>query len=161
VDGSPGAAQALDEAVGLARLANATLVPVRVVPAPEHFGFDRLLATTLAAQPRKGADAHALSVAEEYVNDVARKLRASGLTATPKVMVGSPAERILAAADQVDADIIVMGTRGYLEPLRTLLGSTADQVLQTARRPVLLVRRTDGRGSPAYPTVVTSAAARA
>jgi nucleotide-binding universal stress UspA family protein len=153
VDGSPGAALALAEAFGLARLTNAAIVVLRVIAPPERFGFDRLLATTLAAQPSEGANAHALSVADDYVNDLARKLRATGLTATPKVMVGSPAERILVAADQVDADLIVMSTRGYLEPLRTLLGSTADKVVQAAGRPVLLVRRTDGRGSPAYQTV--------
>jgi nucleotide-binding universal stress UspA family protein len=144
VDGSPGAAQALDEAISLARLTGAAIVPVRVIPKPEHFGFDPLLATTLGARPDEGADAHALAVAEQYVNEVARKLRAHGLTASPKVMVGAPAERIVAAADEVDADVIVMSTRAYLEPLRSLIGSTADEVVQTARRPVLLVRRTDG-----------------
>ena len=161
VDGSPGAAQALDEAVGLARLTNAALVLVRVVPAPEHFGFDPLLATTLAARPNEEAEAHALAVAEEYVNDLARKLRARGLNAAPKVMIGSPAERILAAADQLDVDVIVMSTRAYLEPLRTLLGSTADQVAQAARRPVLLVRRTGARASSAHPAVGSNPAAQA
>jgi nucleotide-binding universal stress UspA family protein len=144
VDGSPGAAQALDEAISLARLTAAAIVAVRVIPKPEHFGFDPLLSTTLGARPDEGADAHALAVAEQYVNEVARKLRAHGLTASPKVMVGTPAERIVAAADEVDADLIVMSTRAYVEPLRSLMGSTADEVVQTARRPVLLVRRTDG-----------------
>jgi nucleotide-binding universal stress UspA family protein len=144
VDGSPGGAQALDEAIALARLTGSALVLLRVIASPEHFGFDPLLATTLGAQPRAESDAQALSVAEEYVNTMARRIRAHGIDATHKVMVGAAAERIVAAADQLDADLIVMSTHGYLAPVRTLLGSTADDVVQTAGRPVLLVRRTDG-----------------
>ena len=63
-------------------------------------------------------------------------------------MVGLPAERIVAAAEQVDADLIVMSTHGYQAPLRTLLGSVADEVVRHAGRPVVLVRRTDVKGGP-------------
>jgi nucleotide-binding universal stress UspA family protein len=149
VDGSPGGAQALDEAVALARLTGAALVLVRVIPAPEHFGFDPVLEKTLGVTPRPHADARALEIAEDYVNDVSRRLRAHGIEATPRVMVGVPAERIVVAAQQVDADLIVMSTHGYQVPLRTLLGSVADEVVRHAGRPVLLVRRTDVRGRPA------------
>jgi nucleotide-binding universal stress UspA family protein len=48
VDSSPGAAQALEKAVTLARLTDAELVLVRVIPTPDHFGFDPLLTTRLA-----------------------------------------------------------------------------------------------------------------
>jgi nucleotide-binding universal stress UspA family protein len=146
VDGSPGGAQALDEAIALARLTDAAVVLVRVVPSPEHFGFDPLLARTLAARPQDGSDERALAVAEEYVNVVTDRLRRRGIEATPRVMIGSAAERIVAAAEQLDADLIVMSTRGYLAPIRTLLGSTADKVVESAGRPVLLVRRTDRVG---------------
>ena len=146
VDGSPGGAQALDEAIALARQTGAALVLVRVISSPEHFGFDPLLATTLGAQPHPDSDAQLLAEAEEYVNVQAGKIRAHGIDATGKVMVGPAAERIVAAANQLDADLIVMSTHGYLAPVRTLLGSTADKVVESAGRPVLLVRRTDRVG---------------
>jgi nucleotide-binding universal stress UspA family protein len=146
VDGSPGGAQALDEAIALARLTDAAVVLVRVVPSPEHFGFDPLLARTLAARPQGGSEERALAAAEEYVNVVAERLRRHGIDATPRVMIGPVAERIVTAAEQVDADLIVMSTHGYLAPLRTVLGSTADKVVESAGRPVLLVRRTDRAG---------------
>ena len=144
VDGSPGAAQALGEAVGLARRTGAAVVLVRVIPPPEYFGFDPLLATTLGAHPHGDQQAQVLAAAEEYVNELARRLRAHGIDITPKVMVGLPAERIVAAAEQLDADVIVMSTHAYPAPVRSLLGSTAAEVVRAARRPVLLVRRTVG-----------------
>jgi nucleotide-binding universal stress UspA family protein len=38
-------------------------------------------------------------------------------------------------------DVIVMGTRALTGPARALLGSTADEVVGHADRPVLLVRQ--------------------
>jgi nucleotide-binding universal stress UspA family protein len=149
VDGSPGAAQALDEAITLARRTDAVLVLVRVVSSSENFGFDPLLVSTLGARPRRDSDERALAVAEEYVNVVADRIRCHGIEATPRVMIGSAAERIVTAAEQLDADLIVMSTHGYLAPTRTLLGSTADEVVDSAGRPVLLVRRTAGVGQKA------------
>jgi nucleotide-binding universal stress UspA family protein len=70
-----------------------------------------------------------------------------------RVMVGSPADRIVASAEQVDADLIVMSTHGYQAPLSTLLGSTANEVVRAAGRPVLLVRRTDVIGGRVDSTV--------
>jgi nucleotide-binding universal stress UspA family protein len=48
---------------------------------------------------------------------------------------------ILAVADEVEADLIVMSTHVLKGPARTLLGSVADAVVRTARQPVLLIRR--------------------
>jgi nucleotide-binding universal stress UspA family protein len=141
VDGSPGGAQALDQAVALARLTGAALVLVRVISPPVHFGFDPLLSRTLGAPSHGESDERARAAAEQYVNELVAGIRARGVNATPCLMVGSPAERIVTAAAKLDADLIVMSTHGYLAPLRTLLGSTADRVVQTARRPVLLIRK--------------------
>jgi nucleotide-binding universal stress UspA family protein len=147
VDGSPGGAEALDQAVTLARLTSAVLVLVRVISPPVHFGFDPLLSTTLGAPSQGDSDERARAAAEQYVNELAAGIRAHGVNATPRLMVGSPAERIVAAAAKLNADLIVMSTHGYLAPLRTLLGSTADKVVQSAGRPVLLIRRADRVGS--------------
>jgi nucleotide-binding universal stress UspA family protein len=143
VDGTVGGARALDQATRLARLTGAALVLVRVTQLHGTFGFDPLLHVTLGVQALPKADAEALAAAEEYVNDVSRRLREHGIEATPRVMVGQPAERIVAAAEQLDADVIIMSTHGYQAPLRSVLGSTADQVVRSAGRPVLLVRRGD------------------
>lgn len=54
--------------------------------------------------------------------------------------VGTPAEEIVRYADVCDADLIIMGTHGRSGIAHALMGSVAEQVVRTARCPVLLVR---------------------
>jgi nucleotide-binding universal stress UspA family protein len=48
------------------------------------------------------------------------------------------ADTIVASADELDADLIVLGARG-LAGVRAFLGSVSNHVLQHAKRPVLVV----------------------
>jgi nucleotide-binding universal stress UspA family protein len=75
-------------------------------------------------------------------------VRSAGATsATVKRMVrrGHPAGEIIRGADEVAADLIVLGTHGRTAIARFLLGSTAERVARSASCPVLLVR---GSGEP-------------
>jgi nucleotide-binding universal stress UspA family protein len=54
---------------------------------------------------------------------------------------GEPAEEIIAAAKDWNADLIVMGTHGRGRFAQFLLGSTAETVLRHAPCPVLMVRQ--------------------
>jgi universal stress protein A len=60
---------------------------------------------------------------------------------TNLVRVGSPHASILAIAEKLDVDMIVLTTRGRTGLKRFLLGSTAEQVVRHAKCPVLSVRR--------------------
>lgn len=51
---------------------------------------------------------------------------------------GSPAEEILRAADDLGADLIVMGSHGRTGLMRLLVGSVAEAVMRRAGCPVLL-----------------------
>jgi len=53
---------------------------------------------------------------------------------------GDPAEQILRVANEIHADLIVMGTHGRTGLERLLMGSVAEQVLRQAPCPVLTVR---------------------
>lgn len=55
------------------------------------------------------------------------------------VVFGAPAPEIRAKAEQLDSDLIVLGTHGR-HGLGLLLGSTANGVLHGAKRDVLAVR---------------------
>ena len=70
-----------------------------------------------------------------------------GLRAEPGTRVdhrlneGHPVTEILGVAEEVNADMIVMGTHGRTGLGRLLLGSVAEQVMRKARCPVLTVRK--------------------
>lgn len=69
-----------------------------------------------------------------------------------QVKAGDPADEILAVAERLDADLIVMGSSAH--GLRAaILGSVAREVLRAAKRPVLVVREivngAEGRDSAA------------
>jgi nucleotide-binding universal stress UspA family protein len=51
----------------------------------------------------------------------------------------SPAEAILAMADQIDTDLIVMGSHSRTGLARVVLGSVAESVLRRAHVPVLIL----------------------
>jgi len=56
------------------------------------------------------------------------------------VRSGSPAEEIVKAAREIDADIIVMSTHGRTGVRRTVIGSVAEKVVRYALCPVLTVK---------------------
>lgn len=60
-------------------------------------------------------------------------------TVVSRVEEGAPWKTILRVADEVDADVIVMGTRTHSAMGQFLLGSTANKVMHSSKRPVLIV----------------------
>jgi nucleotide-binding universal stress UspA family protein len=63
-----------------------------------------------------------------------------GVEVERKLLPGDPAHFIIQTAEQVDADLIVMGSGGLSLPRRLFLGSVTDHVLHHATVPVLLVK---------------------
>jgi nucleotide-binding universal stress UspA family protein len=66
-------------------------------------------------------------------------LVAAGVTYEGRAIDGSPVMALLSVADEVDADLVVVGSRGLGGFPELLLGSTSTQVAQLARRPVTIV----------------------
>ncbi len=133
VDFSETSASALDAAVGLAKDAGARLhlmhaVPLQgfvgVYPAPLPTGFE--LDLRRAAQTRLGEWSEKVIAAEVHV--------------TEHVERGPASEAICAKAEEIAADLIVMGTRGLTGLKHVLLGSVAERTVQRAACPVLTVK---------------------
>jgi len=87
-----------------------------------------------------------------------REIRARGIGVQVIVRSGDPARTLLEVADDVDADLVVVGTRGRGGPAELLLGSVARTVADRARRPTLVVPAAAGarrlRGAAAQRTKV-------
>jgi nucleotide-binding universal stress UspA family protein len=85
------------------------------------------------------ADKDTMELARRYATD----LEAAGLTARTEfrhAAFGHVARVIIELADELDAGLIVMGSRGLSDLGALLLGSVAHKVLHLAHRPVLIVR---------------------
>ena len=80
-----------------------------------------------------------------------------GLSARRKILVGVPAEAIVAEAQAEDADLIVMGTHGRSGLPHVLLGSVAEAVIQKAPCPVLAVK-VEPEGEATEPDAADAAA---
>ena len=101
-------------------------------------------------------------------------VRAAGVSAikvNAHVYPGDPATEILRLAEDVRADLILVGTHGRVGVKRLLMGSVAEEVMREARCPVLVMRpkhyeeHTELAPEPACPACVavrdqTSGAAR-
>ena len=76
----------------------------------------------------------------EALDDALALAEQRGIPALRRLLVGNAARQIVAYADEIDADLIVVGSRGLGSVEGTLLGSVSRKVLLDAKRPVLVVR---------------------
>jgi nucleotide-binding universal stress UspA family protein len=135
-DFSPCSDGAVALAADLARLHGARLVLLHV---------SDVGAVDLAATVRPSADGPAVAVGAYVKSTAEAELRATALRAGLgdvglRVEIGRPAERIVAAAAAVDADVVVMGTHGRTGLAHLLVGSVTERVVRTCSVPVLTVR---------------------
>lgn len=65
------------------------------------------------------------------------RLETDGCEVETRLLVGAASESVLETAEELSADLVVIGTRGLSGLPHLLLGSTAERVVQNARCPVL------------------------
>jgi nucleotide-binding universal stress UspA family protein len=78
--------------------------------------------------------------AREAIADAEQRLQREGLVVSTAVPMGNAAAEIIRAADDFDADLIVVGSQGLTGLEGFLVGSVARNVARHARRPVLVGR---------------------
>jgi nucleotide-binding universal stress UspA family protein len=114
----------------------AVVRPLAAVPFASDFGEEEH-----AAQEAEDAGRYSFQrAAQEAVQRVAEELREMAPNVDTMVRGGAPAEQIIRAADELEADLIVVGGRGKGTVAAIVLGSVAYQVLHHAPCPVLVTR---------------------
>jgi nucleotide-binding universal stress UspA family protein len=144
-DGSPDAKAAIQHA---GKLMPGAAVTVLTIWEP----FTTLLARTpetLRAIARvddpDAIDRESADAAEKSSTEAVQLAHAAGLDATPLItsLRGSVADTIIAQADRLDVDAIVVGSRGLTGMRSLLLGSVSLAVVQQADRTVVIVPSVD------------------
>ena len=138
-DFSPCAARALRTAVELAKVHGSELTLVHVSELPANLPADTLITQGDAAAPLR-VDDYTTRGARQQLDAVAEPLRSEGLVVRTLAVTGDIAAQILALANDVGADALVVGTHGRKGLSHLLLGSIAEKVVRNASVPVVCVR---------------------
>jgi nucleotide-binding universal stress UspA family protein len=143
LDGSPIAEAVLEPAAALARLWDAEISLVQVVrpivltsdpPLPFPSGYS----DQVTAMRRESA--------QDYIRDVAERLRESGVKASGVAVIGGGiADTLLDLAQAERVSLMAVATHGRGGVRRVVLGSVADKLVRGAEVPLLVVRPTGRR----------------
>jgi nucleotide-binding universal stress UspA family protein len=142
-DGSEEAELAALRAVDLAdatdselHVAHVGVVPIFLKSYPGTLGYERRLYEQIE------------EVSRELLRKESWRVKAAGSTvAGTHLRMGEVALEIVALAEELQADLIVMGSRGLGGVRRALMGSVSDSVVRHAHCPVLVVRPEKGQAA--------------
>lgn len=129
-DGSVGTAHVALQAIDLAEQYGATLHVLNVVDADVKSLIEGI----------SGGDDELASRGQRAVERVERMARAHDVDVVTRIEEGDPAERILAYAAEIEADLVVAGTHGRTGIERRVIGSVAERIVRRAERPVTTIR---------------------
>ncbi|NPA23750.1 MAG: universal stress protein [Crenarchaeota archaeon] len=129
-DGSEPAVKALLHGARIAKLCNAKLYVIHVVPLPED--YISLYEHEFASK--------ALLEGQKLLERCKEIVKALGVEAEYILEKGDPARKIVETAERLDVDYIVIGHRGMGKWERILLGSVCERVVISSTKPVIVVR---------------------
>jgi nucleotide-binding universal stress UspA family protein len=139
LDGSELAEQAIPHAALVAKTMHSRLVVLRILqplqlqanPAGGEFVDAETYQTLIDSEAEE---------AKSYIDKQVNLLREQGINAEGIVQLGTAPTSILGVAEDENAKLIVLATRGRSGIVRAVLGSVADHIARHASAPVLLVR---------------------
>ncbi|MDZ7731251.1 MAG: universal stress protein [Natrialbaceae archaeon] len=125
-DGSDAANRAVEHGLDLAETFSAELHAIYVVD------------TTRYGRSILGQDDGVLEELEERGEELLEEIEERGaIDVTTAIRRGQPHEEIDQYADEINADLILVGNRGMSAPDGTTLGSVAERVVRYSGRPVV------------------------
>lgn len=137
-DGSPSAGIAVDLVAATEWPAGSAIRVVEAIEIGAGLYGGPWLPVTFG--PTDTLEAELRHAAQESVDKARARLARPGLDVTAEVLRGRPAGEIVDAAKAMEADLIVMGSRGHGTIESMLLGSVSAEVVDHASAPVLVAR---------------------
>jgi nucleotide-binding universal stress UspA family protein len=132
IDGSETARKALEYAADLAKQTGSTLILLSVVEPPSPLYIALL----------ENLEGHLMQIAETHIADAEGLCRAKGVESQKLIRTGYPVEEIIKAAEDSQADLIIMGSHGKSALGSALLGSvTMGVIYRKIKFPILVVRQ--------------------
>jgi nucleotide-binding universal stress UspA family protein len=144
IDGSEEASRAAEAAVELCEKTGSEL---HVVHVGEDFYLTAVTDLDMVAQIRVAqeyaeSEANFEQIAREVLDAEVEKVEAAGGTvAQAHLRVGRADAEIIDLAEEIEAGLVVLGSRGLGGVKRALMGSVSYSVVRHAHCPVLVVRR--------------------
>jgi nucleotide-binding universal stress UspA family protein len=136
IDGSQQSLQAVHMALRIIELCPACKITVLHV-------VDKLVLAELVRFSKRGekeAEAELEEQGRRYLELTRKQAEQQSISADCQVRHGNPFEEIIATADNLHADLIIMGHTGRRGTTRVLIGSVTERVLDYAPCPVLVIR---------------------
>lgn len=138
-DGSETAREAVGQATQLAKSIDAT---VHLVSAYEPVPQQRLRDEAKQAPGDLQWMVNQREDVDATLEEAADSIRATGVNVETYARQGDPADSILDVAEEIKADLIIVGNKGMTGAKRFLLGSVPNKVSHHAPCSVLIIRTT-------------------
>ena len=129
LDGSENSHRALVCAIGFARACQADLIAVHALGLLEQLGSGE----RVPSAPNRR------EIVERFETLWCAPLRDAGVASRLVVRDGTPVDVLLTVADEEDADLIVVGSRGLGHASEQILGSTSHQLVARSSTPLLIM----------------------
>jgi len=147
-DLSENARHAFGYAVTLAYRLNAKIIVLHVIEELSEFAWSLVedaVGKDRIAGLKKGKASQAAAMIQGRLEDFCRDTQdrfpdCPFVSEGVFVRTGHPVDQILGFADETDADMIIMGSRGQSLLADVTMGSTSRRVLRRSKKPVLIVR---------------------
>ncbi len=144
-DGSEASKHALDHAVNIAEPFGAEVAVLSVVPRvmmpvfpDEGFGAAPITAAQDMSEYQEKMKGIYTKSLEDAKNDIEANF--PDLKVSVKLLEGRPSSTIVSEAENEDADLIVIGSRGIGGITGWILGSTSRNVVESCTKPILVVK---------------------
>jgi nucleotide-binding universal stress UspA family protein len=141
-DGSPDGREALAQAQSVAAACGSTVHLVAIIDPTESM----LIVEAMSFIPDNQR-----FVVQAVLDEAVRRLKGTGCTATSELKYGKPAQQIILAAAEMDADLIIVGHRDQGTLARWLTGSVGESILHQPPCSVLVAVKSERYASNVTP----------